>query len=401
MRAKVALLARVKVGKRYPFLPVEIKRNNPVPVEGASYYLRYSQDGEQVVQPVGLNIETAYAAYQNRELNFTRNRLGLPKSEKSEPSRVLISDAVEKFTADLESDVLKGKKSKATLLSYRNAVETFRDHCSDCGVRLIHEITADVLKQHETWLFKKIQRRKHGDQINTIANRFRFLSVFLAKNGIKMSKAKNATPDDKGLLDWSDMPHEKEKEFINKYSEDELNALLAVSDDDEADLIHTFLRTGCRDEEVVYLHWTDINFKRQEVKISEKPRYGWKVKDRESRIIPVNDGVLMERLSLRKQRQSPKSHLVFPNTLGEPDQHLIRRLRKVAKRAGEKGFAFEGEVNLHRFRRTYASMMIAHSDLQTVSELLGHEDIETTVGYLSPDRSKARKASESAFKAIK
>src|ERR1700730_4164284 len=303
MRAKVALLARVKVGERYPFLPVEIKRNNPVPVEGAAYYLRYSQDGKQIIQPVGLNIETAFAAYQNRELSFTRNRLGLPKSEKSEPSRVLISDAVEKFTTDLESDVLKGKKSKATLLSYRNTVETFRDHCRDCGVRLIHEITADVLKQHETYLFKAMPRRKRGDQINTIANRFRFLLVFLAKNGIKISKAKNAVPDDKGLLDWSDMPRERAKEQVNKYTEEEINALLAVADDDEADLIHMFLRTGCRDEEVVYLHWTDINFKRQEVKISDKPKYGWKVKDRESRIIPINDGVLMERLSLRKQRQ--------------------------------------------------------------------------------------------------
>ncbi len=397
MRAKVALLARVKVGNRYPFIPVEIKRGNPVQVYGATYYLRYSEDGKQVTRPVGVNVETAFVAYQNRELNFTRNRLGLPNSEKSEASRVLISEAAEKFTKDLESDVLKGKKSKATLLSYRNAVETFRDNS---GIRYMHEVTADILMEHETWLFKKIQRRKRGDQGNTIANRFRFLSVFLAKNGIKISKAKNATPDDKGLLDWSDMPRERAKEQVNKYTEEEINALLAVADDDEADLIHAFLRTGCRDEEVVYLHWTDINFKRQEVKISDKPKYGWKVKDRESRIIPVEDGVLLQRLAARRERQTPESHLVFPNTLGGPDQHLIRRLRKAAEKAEAKGFKFEDEVNLHRFRRTYASMMIADSDLQTISELLGHEDIETTARYLAPDRSKARKASKTAFKAI-
>ena len=212
MRAKVVLLARVKIGNRYPFLPVEIKRNNPVSVEGATYYLRYSQDGKQIVQPVGLNVETAYAAYQNRELAFTRSRLGLPLSQTTEPSRILISDAVAKFTTDLESDVLKGKKSKATLLSYRNTVENFRDHCRDCGVRLIHEITADVLKQHETWLFTKIQRRKRGDQINTIANRFRFLSVFLgacprfsireSRGGSFVINAVNGTTD----LGWEPLP---------------------------------------------------------------------------------------------------------------------------------------------------------------------------------------------------
>jgi len=209
----------------------------------------------------------------------------------------------------------------------------------------------------------------------------------------------NAAPDDKGLLDWSDMPREKEKEVINKYSEEELNALLAVSDEDEADLIHSFLRTGCRDEEIVYLHWTDIKFARQEIKVSDKPQFDWKVKDRESRIIPAED-VLLKRLASRKKRY-PDSQLVFPNSLGGPDHHLIRRLRKVFTKAVQKSSSFDGEVNLHRFRRTYASMMIAHSDLQTVSELLGHEDIETTVGYLAPDRTKAIRATKSAFKAIK
>lgn len=396
MRAKVAFLARVKIGSRYPFFPVEVKRGAPIPVDGASYYLRYSRDGKQINENVGLNVETAYTAYQNRELEFTRNRLGLPKADQPEPSRQLISDAVEKFIQDLETAVLTGKKSKATQLSYKNAVETFRD---TCGVRYMHEITAQLLKDHEAYLFKMIERRKRGDRANTIANRFRFLSVFLAKNGIKIAKARNAGPQDKGLLDFADMPREKSKDRIDKYSEEEINALLKVSDDDEADLIHTFLRTGCRDEEIVYLHWTDINFKKNQITISEKPKYGWKVKDRESRVIPVEDDVLMNRLIERKKRTD--GDLVFPNTLGQPDQHLIRRLRKVAQKATANGFAFDGEVTLHRFRRTYASMMIGHCDIQTVSKLLGHEEIETTMSYLSPDQNKARRASKLAFENVR
>ena len=44
MHAKVALLARVKVGNRYLFIPVEIKRAIPVPVYGAANGLGYAED---------------------------------------------------------------------------------------------------------------------------------------------------------------------------------------------------------------------------------------------------------------------------------------------------------------------------------------------------------------------
>src|SRR6267143_1185529 len=400
MKAKVVLLARVRTkGGKYPFFPVEIKKGRPVTVENTmGYYLRYSQGGKRVVQSVGANIEQAFVSYQNKEMAFARSRNGLLPIATLEPAqgRVSIADAVTKYLKNLESAVLTGEKSKSTLTAYKNTVEDFRDHC---GVHYVSEITEDVLKGHKDWLFKNIRKRARGKKINTLANRFRYLSVFLSKNGIQMAKAKNPKRDDSGLLDWSDVPKEPKEERAkpNKYSEDEVNALLDAADIDDADLIQTFLRTGCRDEEIVYLHWSDVDYKREQIKISEKPKYGWRPKDRESRTIPVEDGVLLKRLTARRQRQTPGCDLVFPNTNGEPDQHLIRRLHKVAAKAVAKGFEFEGDITLHRFRRTYASMMISHCDLQTVSQLLGHSDIETTARYLAPDQSKSRVASRTAF----
>ena len=401
MRAKVVLLARVKNEKgEYPFLPVEIKRGQPVSVENTmGYYLRYSENKKRVVRPVGVNIDQAFVAYQNKEMAFTRSRNGLlPVAPAEQPQgRVLIADTVSKYIADLEASVMTGEKSRSTLTAYKTAVEDFRDHC---GIQYMSQITEDILREHKAWLFQNIEKRAHGKKINTIANRFRFLSVFLAKNGIQMSKAKQPRPDDKGLLDWSDVPHETKREHVNKYSEDEINALLSAADIDDADLIQTFLRTGCRDEEIVYLHWSNVDFKRQQIKISEKSKYGWRPKDRESRTIPLEDGVLLKRLTARRQRQTPGCDLVFPNTNGEPDQHLIRRLHKVAVKAVAAGFEFEGHITLHRFRRTYASMMISHCDLQTVSSLLGHSDIQTTARYLAPDQTKARVGTRTAFNGI-
>jgi len=407
MRAQVVLLARVRreVGK-YSLVPVEIKKGRPVPVEGTTaYYLRFSEDGSRKVEPVSDELDAAFIAYQNRELNHARLQMGLPpihgpaallrdfKNNAINP--VLVSDAVSKYLADLEVSVKIGEKSIRTWGGYKSAVEDFRDRC---GVEFMDEITGEVLKKYKLQLFESIQKRARGKASNTVATRFRFLSAFFMKHGIRMYKTKNPSSEDKGLMEWSDFPRDTKKEHENKYSEDEINAMLSAADIDEADLIQTFLRTGCRDEEIVYLHWTDVNFKRQQIVISEKPKYGWRPKEREARTIPLEDGVLLKRLAARKRRQSRVNHLVFPNTNGTPDQHLIRRLRKVAEKAEARGFTFEGDVTLHRFRPTYASIMISHCDLQTVSLLLGHSNIQTTAAYLGPERKGAR-VGRTGFKA--
>ncbi len=80
--------------------------------------------------------------------------------------------------------------------------------------------------------------------------------------------------------------------------------------------------------------------------------------------------------------------------------HLIRQLHKIVTKVRANDGEIEGVPTLHRFRRTYASMMISHSDLQTVSSLLGHADIETTALYLAKDDAKARVGTRTAFKDV-
>jgi integrase len=400
MRAKIVLLARVKDGSgKYPFLPVQIRKGRPVPVEDAlSYYLRFSEHGKRKILPAGRNLDAAFVAYQNRELNLARYLQGLSPIEGltggKNSNRVRISDAIKKYLDDLENAVKTRERSKATYRAYKNTVEDFRDHC---GVEYLDAVTGEILKAHKLWLFSNIKKRIRGKLSNTVAKRFRYLNAFFNKQGIQMIRRQNSHV---GLIDWGEVPREEKKASVDKYSEDEIRAMLSVADDDEADLIQLFLRTGCRDEEVAYLEWRDVDWKRKQIIISEKPKFQWRPKDRESRTIPLEDGVLLKRLATRRERQKPANVLVFPNTNGEPDMHLIRRLHKIVAKAEKKGFAFEGDITLHKFRRTYASMMISHSDLQTVSALLGHSDIETTARYLAPDQEKARAGTRTAFKAI-
>jgi integrase len=397
MRPKVALLARV--GKL--FEPVEIKNGRPIePEDATAYYLRYTHNGRRKWEPVGSDLSRAFVTYQNRELNHTRTQLGLSSisefAPKDKSGRTRISNAVAVYLQDLSDATKTGERSKGTERGYKNAVEDFRDNC---GVEFIEQINADVLRRYKLYMFENIQKRVHGTKHNTVAKRFRFLNTFFNKWGIKMVRDRVPLKDDHGLLNYTDVPREQKKPNTDKYTTEELRLMLAVADEDEADLIHFFLRTGVRDEEAAYMEWKDIDFKRKQVMVREKPGI-WKPKDKENRSIPVEDGVLLPRLEARKLRQDPHSHLVFPNTLGRPDMHLIRQLHKVVAKVQANSGEIEGVPTLHRFRRTYASMMISHSDLQTVSSLLGHSNIETTSRYLAKDESKARIGTRTAFKDV-
>lgn len=402
MRSKVILLARVKQGDKYPFVTVPIKRGHPAPVDGATcYYLRFTENGRRRTKSAGPDLHRAFVEYQNRELAISRAERGLLPidglpldSKRPSNDRIRVAEAVLQYIANIEDAVRMGEKSKGTLRGYRNAVVDFRDNC---GVEYLDQITGETLRRHKLWLCENMQKRIRGKQLNTVAKRFRFLNTFLTKFGIQMVRYKLG---DQGLLERSEVPQEEKKPSIDKYSIEEINGMLSVATVDEADLIQFFLRTGCRDEEAAYLTWKDVDFKRGQIVICEKEGV-WKPKDKEERVIPLEDGVLLARLEDRRKRQTPKNDLVFPNSRGTPDMHLIRQLHKVVEKMKEKGLEIEGVPTLHRFRRTYASMMISHSDLQTVSSLLGHSDIETTALYLAPDQSRARMGTRTAFKEIR
>jgi len=66
-------------------------------------------------------------------------------------------------------------------------------------------------------------------------------------------------------------------------------------------------------------------------------------------------------------------------------------LKAVAKRAKLK----EEDFWLHKFRATFATWSLwAGVDLRTVQSYLGHSDLESTMRYLKPSRSKEARAKQ-------
>ena len=135
-----------------------------------------------------------------------------------------------------------------------------------------------------------------------------------------------------------------------------------------------------------------------------KPEFGFRVKDKEERSVPVPDS-LIEALTRRKSES--KSLLVFPGPNGKPNGHFLRILQQIAFRAGlncqecirkpKKSRTGKmkatrtcathpicGEWGLHKFRRTFATF---HGEAgvspRTIQTWLGHSDLATTLRYLA------------------
>ena len=169
--------------------------------------------------------------------------------------------------------------------------------------------------------------------------------------------------------------------------------MMAAANVDEADLIQTFLVSGFRDEEVAHLEWADVNFADGSVNVHTKPRthtraWTWKPKDDESRSVDIPlSADFVDRLKARQKRYaSGKCALIFPSGVCKPDNNLLRRVRKVAKRAG-----VTQPITLHKFRRTFGSYIAKAYGVEMARQCLGHSDIATTQSYLSADTEDAKK----------
>ncbi|MCL6599026.1 MAG: site-specific integrase [Alicyclobacillus macrosporangiidus] len=173
------------------------------------------------------------------------------------------------------------------------------------------------------------------------------------------------------------------------------------------------LATGLRRGELLALEWPDIDFaagtlrvNKQLVRIAvfeSRVRSGTKLEiirpktKCSNRIVPLNDAIL-NILKWHKQEQNMEKNragnaytdmnLVFCTELGnfyEP-RNFLRLVYTLCKRAGID------RINVHTLRHTFATRMLeAGEAAKIVQEILGHEDITTTLNrytHVLPDTKK-------------
>jgi len=190
------------------------------------------------------------------------------------------------------------------------------------------------------------------------------------------------------------------------YSNEDIVKLFQTMDAEEKARYLFFLHTGCREQEVMYGTWDDVDFKQRKYHVTGdgKENVNFVPKNHEERWIPLTTE-LFELLKERKTKS--KSRWIFVNKEGDPEGHFLRKFKAVAKEAGLNcghctTTIMDGKYHLrkptkvscatrpvcekhylHRLRKTCATRWLRGGiDLMTIKVWLGHKDLSVTQLYL-------------------
>jgi len=279
---------------------------------------------------------------------------------------------------------LKKNKAKKTRQQYRLTLYEFIESLSK--VKFLDEIDVDVLRRYKDFLVAK------GFAGKTVSTRVNIVAFLLKKNGVDARVPKDEMP-----------PIETEEAV--PYTDHELAKMFGAMTAEQKVQYEFFLRSACRDREVTFATWADIDFGKNTYHVRSKPEVGFTVKSHESRTVPLPDK-LMKLLQERRKKMGG-SRWIFTNRDGNPANHFLRKIKKIALRAGincrhcetvmRKGkYKWRKEVKvscatdpvcehiyLHRFRKTCATnWMNAGISMRSIQKWLGHKSLEVTQTYL-------------------
>ena len=246
----------------------------------------------------------------------------------------------------------------------------------------------NITRQHLLAFHKTLRER--GCSPRTIANKDARLRSFLRFCGV-----------DTSFLPARPKYEETEAEI---YTPSELRTILEAADDYMGIVIRLLLMLGLREQEVQFAEWSDIDWHYATFRVQGKPGLGFAVKDYAQRLIPIPDE-LLQILAQRKEL-NPETTFIVGNDEGQPEGHLLRKLKQLARRAslncGQCATCLKskecGRWFLHKFRATFCTRMLRQADPVTVMKMAGHSNIETTMRYLAPASGEAMQAHANAIK---
>jgi integrase len=353
--------------------------------EGNFYLHRYDGDRE-IWKRVGPNAQEAVEAAEFDAAYLDAKSKGIPVKAIETPN-LSVSAAAHGWLQDVK---LSARPETHEL--YEHTVREFQEWNSNGGPRhkFISEFTRLDLLTYRKWLLTDV-----GNAPRTAGNKLIRINRFIRKT-LKLR-------DGEGPITVRDTKVGVTQKEPEVYEPNDLDQFFKFCTPTQSTLFKTFLLTGFREDEVMYLYWRDLDFDRATLRVTAKPEFDFTVKDYEERTVAVPyDNLMGELYKLGWWYDGVEStyqehcQLVFPTAGGKPNHHMLRLCKRIAHRAGlnckvcETCIATKGKECerwfLHKFRATYGTELLRMGfDIATVRKLLGHKPgSEATFRYLAP-----------------
>ncbi|HEV2709395.1 MAG TPA: tyrosine-type recombinase/integrase [Edaphobacter sp.] len=330
-----------------------------------TYQARYYEGSDLRYLPVGDDAQQALAAcIKHSKLLIARDSAKVAGAViVEEKGRVNLAKALVRFI-----QAAKDRGAMVAAAKYKLASDEF---LSVTGRRYADEVEADDLRRYQRAL------RQRGCSDRTVYNLHAYSVAFLRFAGVAAAAFPAHAP-------------KYEKTLPETYTREELDGFFAsLTNEQHIVTFKVALQCGLREQELMYLQWPDIDFAKKTLLVRSKPDWGFAIKDKEERSVPLPDG-----LSALLQAYKRDGQLFVTGTKGnKPNTHLLRTLKRLVKAAGLNcgvcGACVErGECErwfLHKFRSSYATALLRGGlDVRSVQKLIGHSDLESTMRYLRP-----------------
>jgi integrase len=305
---RVNILKQIKVDERWKLVSVPRTDKggydwNAMP-EGR-YFVEWWVGGKRKREAGGGTATEALEVARRRKHALEGKALGVEGSEEEEPKRTAVHVAVKHYLESVEA-----LKKPNTLRKYKAVLDRFVEFLPPNADP--RKITRDDLTDFMVRL-----KNKHKLDNNTVIHQMIIVAQFLKRHG------KGGVTKNLGLP-------ERVVSLPREYGDADLKSFFAACTPAERAIFSTFLFTGFREQEVVHLFWSDVNFKLNTIRVTLKPEFGSSPKRWEEREVPVLKG-LTEILAAHPRRENCR--FVFPSPAGNREWHLLDHCKEIAKRA--------------------------------------------------------------------
>ena len=369
----VSLVVRAVVdGKRVNLSPEQAKSRNL----SGTFYMRWSEGGKEKWVSVGKDASAARVAVIRKEREF--------RGFSVTSSDVTLREAVDAFILE--------RTASQDANSVRRWQWELNRFLTVTGKTYLREIDREDVFAY--WNSYKAQ----GAKPRTIYNRIQALLTFLKNQGIV------------GLLKSNEMPSfdEKDVDYYTENNPTELTDFFAACNPEERLEFMFFLYSGCREREVMFACWNDIDFVNRTYSVRPKPDLGFRIKNGKVRLVPLPQ-VLIDALKTYVLI-APARRLIFVNSEGGPEGHFLYKCKQIAFRArlncahctNKQGRSCAtapvcANWSLHKFRRTWATMHLLNGmPMPLLQNYIGHSDMETLNRYLARISAKSDLAKQMA-----